>query len=263
MTTESLIELSLFDAFGLLEPDEHEAFERALRAASPGVKAQVRAEQTRFAQTESLLPDVQPPSDLGERVLATFRRELGQDGRAAELQAARKRDNWILRFAPNTRVSPIWRASALGCAAAALVFGFTTMVVQNENASLERTFTDNAITEQAGSGLVGSFFNRDLRQVRLGAASATYPGSATLFVDRNSDTHYLLCRNLPNTKDKSYEVVLLDAAGNLIEKLATLESRGQIISQRLSFAAKAGMKLAIRAPKDKNGPDQDLLIAIL
>ena len=64
MTTRELLELASLDAMGLLDDNEHEAFEGAFRAAAPAVQRQVRREQERLTGDTSTLPDVDPPAEL-------------------------------------------------------------------------------------------------------------------------------------------------------------------------------------------------------
>ena len=77
-STRDLIELSLLDAMGLLDDEERAAFERAFAGTSPAVQSHVRREQTRLAQIDFLLPDVEAPAGLRAMVLEAVRKAMAE-----------------------------------------------------------------------------------------------------------------------------------------------------------------------------------------
>jgi hypothetical protein len=129
MTLKELFENAHLDALGLLDGAEQEAFERAFSEASPEVKAQIRAEQARWAAEQVLLPDVQPSPDLKDRVMAAVA------AAAVRAEVESNSDPAPLPFHPTLRVSRWWRVSAVAAAAAvvALTAAFVYVTGTNEN----------------------------------------------------------------------------------------------------------------------------------
>src|SRR5688572_1624157 len=126
MTVQQLIELSILDAMGLLDEEERLQFESAFRSASPGVQAHVRREQTRLSRIESLLPEVEPPVGLRALVLEAVRAHMASEVTDDGLSSL------VIPMARSRSVSPLWRAGALGLAAASLMLGITTFLFQAE-----------------------------------------------------------------------------------------------------------------------------------
>ena len=77
MNAQQLLEMALLDSCGLLEDDELEQFETAFAEAPESIKAQIRREQSRFADQSELLPDVSPRPELRRLVVDAVRRAAG------------------------------------------------------------------------------------------------------------------------------------------------------------------------------------------
>lgn len=134
MSLQELIELAILDAMGLLDEREQSAFEAAFRVASPAIQAQVRREQTRLSRIEALLPDVTPPAGLRAAVLAVIRDEI-----------AAGQKHVVGAIAPtmykSRGVSPVWRAAALGLAAAAVVLALIARSAEHRQRVVETRAT--------------------------------------------------------------------------------------------------------------------------
>src|SRR6185295_18619069 len=119
MTLYELLESAHLDAMGLLDETEQKAFEDGFRGASPGVQAQIRAEQSRWARTSARMIDEEPPASLKPRVLARVAEAIEDE--AAPVAGAIGRGGVILPIQNASRVSPLWRAAAIGFATAAVI----------------------------------------------------------------------------------------------------------------------------------------------
>src|SRR5438477_9256356 len=111
MTLQELLEHAHLDALGQLDEREQAAFEAAFTVAPPGVKAQVRHEQARWAPMDHLLPQVEPSPELRERVLDAVTAAMIVQG-AGELSLPSGR-----------RVAPAWRTASIGLVTAIVVLG--------------------------------------------------------------------------------------------------------------------------------------------
>jgi hypothetical protein len=243
LSTRDLIELSLLDAMGLLDDEERAEFERAFAGTSPAIQAHIRREQTRLAQIDFLLPEVEPPADLRSAVLEAVRRAMTEGSRAEPAKAA-----FIPAMLPSRRVSPLWRAGAVGFATAAVVFGFFTVKMKNDFDYLEAMTRTNFITDQAMVGLGGAFedaiFNPNIRHVVFSATSDGVRGKAVLLLDDENGEAFLMCRNLPAEEGREYRLVVIDAEGKVGELLDSFTSNGfssQPVNVRLASHQRVGI----------------------
>lgn len=229
MNTKELLEMASLDALGLLDEDERRAFERAFREASASLRGQIRREQARLACDETLLPRVEPPASLRERVLGAVRDAMRAVAGPAERAAVAGRINsaaWSWRG----RVSPVWRAACIGFATATVVLLTAGFQLQREwngalTASANAAMAD-MIREQLGSRFANVLLSPSSRKVAMRAVADNMKGEATLLIDPESRTAFLVARNLPVFEGR-YRLVALD-------------DRGAMGSTLTDFAASAG-----------------------
>lgn len=218
MKTQELMELAALDALGLLDEAEHEAFDRAFRAAPPALQAQIRGEQTRIARDESLLPEVDAPLGLKAKVLARWR----------EAAAARRR--FIPPLLPSAGVSPIWRMAAVGALAATTVMGVATLQIHSNFNQLAAASNDlkvsQAFSQEFGQSFEHLFMNPNVEKVAY-RPSDGFDGQVAMLLDRtdakaslnnpgvNTYTGHFYCRLFPESASK-YQIVLADKSGNLV-----------------------------------------------
>lgn len=157
MTTSELLEFASLDALGLLDDQERLAYEKAFRAAPPHVQAMVRKEQSRFAQVDSWLPNVEPPATLRARVInAIHEAMLG----LAPHDSSDTSGGVIGKIGPALRTSPaLWRAASIGFATASLVLGSFFYFAMQENQKLAMHNSLGASLDYARIEL-GSAFER-------------------------------------------------------------------------------------------------------
>src|SRR5262245_51548696 len=143
MKTQELLELAALDALGLLDEAERDAFDRAFRAAPPALQAQIRREQTRIAGDDSLLPKIEPPMGLKARVLAAWREAV----EAVSNRSPARRLVGALTLMPSRGVSPLWRAGAIGCAAASIVLGVAMLNIKGQIAEISNLSAQMSVQE--------------------------------------------------------------------------------------------------------------------
>jgi hypothetical protein len=223
MTLQELLETAHLDALGLLDPSEQAAFERAFAAASPGVKAAVRAEQSRWAGEQVLLPEVSPPADLKDRVLAAVA--------AASIRTEAGDDGLVLR--PGARVSRWWRVTAVaavtGVVALSAAFFYVGRTNDQLRADLARGLFENETRLVIGRGDVA---NRHLHDLFLSvevqkipftatayAASLDFKGEATLLMNPTGWDQSRLAFRLPRAEaGQRYCLVSLNADGTEVDE---------------------------------------------
>ncbi|MEM1329006.1 MAG: hypothetical protein AAGG07_00445 [Planctomycetota bacterium] len=246
MNTADLFELAALDAFGLL--DEHEAaeFETAFRSAPPAVQAQLRAEQTRYTHLEELLPDATPGPDLRARVLARVAaaraaEEAGSDRRVHE--GGRRSPVMPIHAASRgSRVSSVWRASAIGFATAAVVLAGATIHFQNNYRGLRDRLSNDELVhgfvQEAGATVAqGLLFDKGTvrHHLRGTGEGAEWAAKATLFSNPEWDTSWFVCQDLPADDGVTYQLVRLDDSGEVAEVLFELSASGRLYSARVAI----------------------------
>lgn len=259
MNLQEMIELSILDAMGLLDDEERVAFEVAFRTSNPGVQAQVRREQTRLASIENFLPDVTPPAGLRAAVVEAVRREI------ATTHASSNPALVIARSMVKSRgVSPLWRAAAMGLAAAALIFGITTFQFK----ALYVELTDHlhqdrlidAMNDEFGPAFVHSvLFDRDTHRVILTPAKGV-KGQASLFVNSEKGEGQFFCRAIASPVGKTFKLAIIDPkTGEIVKELKTFTSNGSLTPVMVRLSPDEHGRIALVTTS--GGPDFDTVLA--
>jgi len=216
MTTRELLELASLDAMGLLDERERLAFERAFRAAAPAVRRQVRREQERLTGDVSTLPDIEPPAELRGRVISSVRDAIATARQDVVGQIVP--ENFSLR----ANVSPLWRAACIGFATATLVLfgvGYSLQSQYSETLAIGQSGEIAEIAQQLGPKFEQVLLSPTAQRVAF-TSSASDPSEtpgdlrAALYIDEESKTAFLVCRNLPTVGDgNEFRLVLVDETG--------------------------------------------------
>lgn len=262
MKVQELTELALLDVHGLLDDEERQAFERAFAASPAAVQARIRREQVRFSDLTALLPDVDVPSDLRARVLERVRRAIAEQDRV-KVDGAGRTLPPILR---STRVSPVWRAGALACAAAAVVFAVTTIQMRVQYDELHSKIQSDVLLSSmlASYGpnhLRDMLFNEQTERVSFSSAEGETPGEASLWLNPDWQSGRLFYLNLPRQAGEVYKLAVIDESGAVVEVLGSFDSSGGLMSRDVANATSVG-KLAILGPGSK-GDQTPLMVATL
>lgn len=242
MTNRELLENALLDAFALLDDAERDAFNEAFRAAPPHIQAQVRREQTRLAQMDSLLPDVTPPAALRARVLQAVSAAIAERQLAQAETALRLHDpDTIARLpavAHRRKVAAVWRAIALGCAAAAVALGVTAVHLKGvltEMRSQEDTLV-TAIRDKMGPDyVIDALVDPQTRRVTMTSFDPTleHPAEAALWMHPDWRTAKLFGINLPATPGSHYKLVVLDENDKPIRTISEFTFTGGLLNQEV------------------------------
>ncbi|MCC5785499.1 MAG: hypothetical protein JJU33_02220 [Phycisphaerales bacterium] len=219
MTTQELIESAVLDTMGLLDEKEQAAFDRAFDAAPPQVQAHVRREQTRFADIDAILPDVEPPAELRSAVIEAVREAMAD----ALVTGGPEADSLTLR--PSKGVSSAWRLGAVAAVAIAVVLGGATLQMQQEYTQLNQSIRNNAQIDQLNATFGTRFvedavFDTSTRQIAFVPAADDVSARVSIFYNPGWNAVRLFCRNLGNEEtSQTYRVALVDEAGQVVEVL--------------------------------------------
>ncbi len=251
MTWQEMIENAHLDALGLLDEQERERFDIAFLKLPADLKAQLRAEQdraVRFDLTDSLDSDIELPSEMKATVLAAIRAAAGKS-QNVEHKAGR-----VLPMSKKSRaVSAMWRASALGLAAACVVMGGVIVQLLAGFQSVSDQSKQIAFSDQFGAQ-----FPRKPRDIAFSGktlhtifkAQPGFVGEAAVYHHPEWTEGQFQCLNFPSHAGEKYKVVLLDSAGNAEKELAIFKSVGGRTFAEIQVAPSQLSSLAIVLVKD-------------
>ncbi len=271
MTIQEMIENAVLDAVGLLDDDEQVEFERAFDSASPKIQAMVRAEQTRLSNISGLLPCVEPPVSLKAEVIGRVREAIAAAYLAQETTLAKRP---LLELIPSRKVSPIWRAAAIGSLAAAVVFGVSVTRMTDEYDRLRDAIGKDQlleqITQQFGSRYVEDMiYDPDVVRVVFGSASTDFVGKAAVFFSDSWDEQSRFFSTKLSSKDgQRFRLVVVDQNDSVVKELASFEASGGLVdAEMIDFdprdLSRDNVRLAVFAEGGEDGEDKLLLRSIV
>jgi len=223
--TADLFEMASLDALGLLDEQERRAFEDGFAAAPASVKEQIRATQTRFTEIDAFLPKVNAPSALRGKVIAAVQAAIDAlPGRRHEAGRATP------TFLKSRGVSPIWRAVAIGCAAAVAFFSVATVSMLNNSREMEAAVHTSAMfdsfKERFGTRFRSALMAETTQFVKFKAPGGLPTGAqALLLMDEAKKTGMFFCFDLPSQSGQ-YALVVVQADGSISEPIATFRASG-------------------------------------
>jgi anti-sigma-K factor RskA len=243
MSLQEMIEMAILDVMGLLDEREQSAFEAAFRTASPAVQAQVRREQTRLARIEALLPEVTPPAGLRAAVIEAVRTQIAAADRSDERL-------FIPTILKSRGVTPLWRAAALGLAAAAVVLAVTTFQWKQQNSRLEAVLREDGLLQQMQQQMGATYvqdvlFSNDTKRVLIRPVAAGFKGEASMFLNPEWSGAKFFGQNITTQEGREYKLALIDDQGAVVKTLGTITSDGRLFSQSVTLAANTKGTIAI------------------
>jgi len=257
MTTHELIELAVLNTLALLEDDEQEQFNRAFAAAPPSVQAHVRREQTRFSDIEALLPQVEPPADLRAKVVQAIRAAMAEAAAQAGLDHKINAAGHLTKLMiPSRRVSPLWRASALGFATAAGVMVVAIIQLQISFRDIDQTLRadrdmQSTITSIGPKHVDDVLFDpRTAKHVLVDADPTdekfVHARVAVHFNDEWDGAQFY-AMNFEPEDGVEYRLIVLDKNGLPTSKYVTIQARFGRFGQRVALNVDADTRLAVYA----------------
>ena len=227
MNLQQMIELAVLDAMGLLDEAEQGQFEAAFRAAAPQVQAQVRREQTRLSVIDALLPEVEAPAGLRAAVLDAVRRQIVASGLSESDSVA----GVLPPMIQSRNVSRVWRAAALGLAAAAVVMGVSTFEFYKHSNELQVEMAKDrdmeGLINRFGASYVRSvLFNKDTRRVVFSPAAAGSKGQVSVFMNPEWKEAKLFHSGLGDAEGRTYRLALVDEQNHVVSILKSFNPSG-------------------------------------
>jgi hypothetical protein len=272
MNTQELIENTVLYSLSLLDEQEQAAYESALLASDPGVRASVRAEALRMADLGDLLPDDQPSAELRDMVVAAVRagmREQEVEQRIASERAApavgaapgavagrigpdpARRRHAQPALPRSRRVHPIWRAAAIGLTAATIALTVVSVNIRGTyNAAAEGARIAQLYDTVGAEYVESTLFDPNTRRVTLAPVAAdparTTTPVAAVWHNPDWQSARLFVKNLrPQDADQTYRLVVLDEAGNIVREVHQFRSTGELQDIGISVNLATENRLAI------------------
>jgi hypothetical protein len=265
MTLRELIENAHLSALGLLDADDQAKFDAALTHAPATIREQVLAEQARWSSGGVLLPDVEPPAMLRDRVLDAVHASIVDDVLLGSDQGAQ------LLGTGRTRVHHGWRIASLGMLAGlAVMVGAFGFVYQN-NAQIQNQLDGNqaigSLISKFGPDFDDAIFSAETKYVHLAAGNESFKGRVSLVTNAQWDQARVFFADLPRVDGKSYRLVEVDADGKVMAQLGSFTGGSSIDTERAT-KPRAGARLAlVLAPSNETitgqvlGQDRLLMLA--
>lgn len=256
MNTQDLIELTTLHALGMLDDDERAAYESALEAASPELRARVLHEARRMADLGDLLPDEQPTPELRELVLAAVRaamREQEVERRiaatphiAGRIDPAR-RATAQPRMPRGTRVHAVWRAAAIGLAAATVALTVVSVNIRGTYRQLDNELLLADLYDRMGAEYVDSMiFDAKSVKVAFSPVDPSVTASVAAWTNPDWSSQRLFIKNLkPQPNNEPYRLVVLDAEGNIIREVTQIQTTGEFQNLEININPATESRLAI------------------
>ncbi|MFN0011231.1 MAG: hypothetical protein ACKVS8_06250 [Phycisphaerales bacterium] len=263
LRTSDLYELASLDAMGVLDEGERKAFEAALLAATPAVQLQIRLQQARASEIEHLLPRVEAPGSLRQRVIDAVMHAVGT---ARQHEAGRTSPSLL----PSRGVPALWRTLSVVCAAAAVAIGVANFQMRSDYREMEAAFMTNAATdvfikefgpkfEQALVSPATRFvqFNPAVVNASSGRSSS---GMAVLLMNTETKAAQFYGKDLPENSG-TYALVVLRPDGSLGQPLLTFKATGtKVVKDLDSIIIPSGSSLALtNVPADQPDTQRMLL----
>jgi anti-sigma-K factor RskA len=251
MNTRELIELAQLDALGLLDDAERQAFERAFAAAPPAVRAMLREEQARYARIDALLPTDEPPAGLRQRVMDRVRAARAEQDQTAPAPLRLVGGSGeALPISRSRRVSPLWRAAAVGFASAAVLLGAVTLAMFRQFDDMRRSMREQeliaSVAKTFGTRYVEDvlFHPQTTRVSFRRAEGAAGAEQASVFINPDWANALFFSANMASPQGGTYRLVVVDENNRIVREVGALDSIGGRAAHELPaqsiYAAKGG-----------------------
>ena len=220
MNAQQLLEMALLDSCGLLEADELERFEQGFAQAPESIKAQIRREQSRFADQSELLPDVTPRPELRRLVVDAVKRAAG--------------------------------AASIVLAVTTVFGGVLSMELRNQIEDMgdrisSITSADHFLRYGNMPGLRDAMMSPSSERVLFQPVDASSGTTAAIYSDTDTSRSYFVCNRLPVLGAGQYELVVLDDDHKYVSTITTFSSNGETDGHEFAFTGELRGNVAIAA----------------
>ena len=244
-TTSELLEAAVFDALGLLDERDAEAYAQALESAPAELRAAVLDEQARLSVADELLADVEAPAALRDRVLAAVHDAI-EAGRLEKVSSAssdvtsdtasavpsstpRRHDagRAVPKMTRARRVHPAWRAATVGLAVAVVSLAVVQVQLQGDYRAFQSEASIARLIEAIGVAHIrDTLLDPSTERHAMQALPAAAGAEAAVWTNPDWDEARLYCYQLPRVEGASFRVVELTDAGDIGQTLAVFPTSG-------------------------------------
>jgi len=268
MNAQDMLENALLDACGLLETDEQAAFEEAFARAPESVKAQIRREQSRFADLTELLPNVKPRPELRRLVIDAVRDAAKREH--TDLTLALTAADSAPRIRPGDirrrKTVRYWRVATIVLAASTVFVSAVTLELKDQINQLGDQLSTNTSADfflRFGEmpGLRQAMLNPSSQRITFSPVDASSGATAALFLDPDQGIGYLVTNRLPKLKSGTYEVVAVGEHNEILRSISAFKSNGETDGHEFKLTPDIGGSLAIAMRNDTGELELVMIVA--
>jgi len=269
MTSRELIELAALEALGLLDESEQAEFDRAFRSAPAALRAQLRAEQARVAELDQMLPNVDPPDDLRERVIGAVRDAVEAEAAGTARSVVHRPGRVVPRVSRSRRVSPLWRAAAIGLSVAVLVLGILANQLLDRNRQLgDQVIVAEYFNSVGTRHLRDTLFNANTKRAIFSLAdsapSALASAQAVLLYNPDWKTARFISEGLSGEHGEAgtFQLCVVDEDNKIIRTVNRFQAEGgRFVSFDVELKLETGARLALFIDNGSEGVGPLIMLA--
>lgn len=271
MSRKELLELAALDVYGLLDEYESALYTRSFHHAPASVQTEILELQATLAADASLLPEMEPSTELRAKVISAVTRAVEQDtpaplasiGRSKSVPAPRLRERHEpaserierTRYASTAH---FWRASTFVLSGIVLVMVFFLMdAVRQGNNIAELALNQNtrqsidALEKEIGPVARDYLSHPDARRIVLTGSDSDAWANLLVLEDRSEAL--LITENLPRLESGQMFRLIVRHEDGTTEELHRFEGHEHLAGRRVqvSFASlSAANTWEIHGPDD-------------
>ena len=236
-----LLELAALDAMGHLDDYEQSLFTRSFHDAPASVQEEIKEFQAALVADPALLPDVEPPAELRQRVLDAVNFAVEQDShRLAPLatigrgrRSGEETEDDESHFGMATM--NFWRVASFVLAGSLIIALYFFADAYQHGKTVSEIALNNE-TEQQLEEYIGPTFrefvgNPNCRKVALVDADDSFGGHAVLYLNENTNEAFLIAIGMPET-DELYTLHVSTGDGER-NAVRGFEAQGGILGVRI------------------------------
>ena len=266
MNAQELLENALMDACGLLESDEQASFEEAFARAPESIKAQIRREQSRFADLTELLPNVKPRPELRRLVIDAVRQAANEHRGRLALTSADPESSVLPGDIHRRKTVRYWRVATIVLAASTVFVSAVTLELKDQINRLGDQLSTNTSADfflRFGEmpGLRQAMLNPSSQRITFKPVDASSEATAALFLDPDQGIGYLVSNRLPKLESGSYEIVAIGENNEILRSISSFDSNGETDGHEFKLTPDVGRALAIATRNASGALELVMIIA--
>jgi len=250
-----LIELSVLDAYGLLEPIEADLFNKAFHEAPVAIQEEIIQLQESLALDDSLLPTELPSKALRQLVLDAVSTAADQEAkRLAPLALIGARSSASRGNVPSSKQTLFWRTAAMVLLGVSVVLAMLAVDAQRRVSNMAvialNSETSDALTQSAGPGFSSFIDNPYCYIKQLEREAGNEPGYIRVAINERTGQGYILAMDL-----KEGEEIIVNGTtpeGQVIE-IARLTADSPVVGRAFELDPTVGRTIVFDAVNLQTG----------